>query len=416
MENLDRKRLMAACGTFIAKQLGGDPWTKGLFESTLRLNDQVEQDLSELCLSAFRRHIPPFHLEKVFRLELDPAQRNTIIEAVPRYAGDAAFFLDEPDDPERRANWLSACHKFGEPSAAGAYYALPLTDVVSVEKIVDNPVNPTLTLLPDEDFFIEGNAVRFAQDPCADGTSKEYWLINTRQDRRWIDRHFGCLLGLASKSSEAYRSIVDTIFNSYIDGASAVNITDILKEITGNLTGENIKFIPLNRLSQPESVKAVLIPKRYLGPGYFYGIVLVNEDLPLQEINGQLRFFVGGNANDVTRFWKDFEEHCAAHNTSVNEVLTMCSVKSRTAINPYRFFAEHIGRYHYTLVSIDYKDYPTDLTLDNMPLRHLTPPWSALLIQQNIGMDMEADITGPSDDQIDFADASFMSLNFAMQP
>ena len=113
MENFDRKRLMAACGTFISRQLGGDAWLNGLFEATLRVNEQVEQNLSELCLSAFRKHIPPFHLELRYPLELDPTQRNTAIEAVPRYDGDAVFFLDEPDDPGRRANWLSVCHRFG---------------------------------------------------------------------------------------------------------------------------------------------------------------------------------------------------------------------------------------------------------------------------------------------------------------
>jgi hypothetical protein len=413
---IHRKQLLSALGTFASKTLGSDPWMNGLMEGSLKLQEQVEQDLQELTLSAFRKHIPPFHKELVYALELDPAKRNATVEAVPKYDGETLYFLDEPDDPERRTNWLGMCHRFGEPSPSGAVYALPLTNVVSIAKIVDNPINPTVTLLPEKDFFLTGDAVQFTEDPCKDGAAKTYFLVDVLQDHKWIFKHFGCILGLDSKSSESYRSIVDGVFNAYIDGASAANIRSILREVTGNLNGENIKFLPLNRLAQPEDVKAVLLPKRFLGPDYFYGVVFVNEDLPLQEVGGQLRFYVGGNGNDVTRFWRDFEEHCVRHGTTVNEVLTLCSVKSRTAINPYRFFAEHIGRYAYTLVSIDYTDYPTDLTLDSVPLRHLTPPWNAMLIQQNITLEMEASIPGPSDDEIDYDDVSFMSLNFKLQP
>lgn len=402
------RQLLSALGTYLSKNFAGDPFIQGLMQGTLALNEQVTQTWRELADSAFRARVPVYHTELVYPIFLDTKLRNTTVDAVPKYDDPKLYFLDVPTNP----NWLSMCARFGAPSFSGAIYPHRLEALVSVEKIVDNTVNPTVTLLPEEDFVITGGAISFKVDPCQDGLAREYFLINAKQDLNYIYEHFGVILGLYSKSSESYRSVVDSIFNAYVDGASLQNLLTMIKEVTGN--PDDLKVIPYNRLNQKDDTKALLVPKRLLPQGYLYGLVFVNEDLPLFEAGEQLRFYLGGNANDVELFWRDFSALCERQGTTVNEVLTLASTQSRTAINPYRFFTENIGRYGYTLVSFSCPDYPTDLTVDHLPLRQLTPPWSALLLQQKAAIELETDITGEGGDSFDFSEASFMELNVTL--
>ena len=407
---------------------------QGLLEGTLALQKQVDTNWEELALSAYRKHIPVYHTEHVYTLLLDPKNKNTCEASLVRFNTPRAYFLSPGINP----NWLSMCDRYGVPSLLNAWYKLPLSSVVSIEKIVDNPVNPTVELFPGKDFDILWDSVQFYSDPCMDGKSKEFFLINVKQDFKWIYRHFGYLLDLESKSCPLYRQVVDDIFNAYIDGSAAVDIFAILAAVTGNIVSKESEtvtevtetqittdknsyellpgrtasvsvgdpisigdsltqdFTPiyLNQLAMPERLPAVLLPKRYLGPDYFFGIVFVNQDMPVFTMDGQSRFYIGGNSNDVELFWSDFEKHCESHGTTVNEVISLCISQYTNLINPYKFFAEHIGRYHYTLLSIDYRGYPSDLTLDSIPLRRLMPPWSTLLIQQRLEIETSVVVGG----------------------
>jgi len=449
---MNRKQLLSALGTFFSKNFQDDPFMTGLLEGTLALQKQVETNWEELALSAYRKHIPIHHTEHVYTFTIDPAKRNDTEAALPRFNDPLTSYLDAGTNP----NWLTMCERYGVSRDGAIWYSLSIPGAVWIEMIVDDPVNPTIELLPGVDFELGKDSVRFMKDPCADGKVKEYFLINVKQDLRWIYKHFGYLLNLESESSELYRSVVDSIFNAYIDGASAVNVFSILAEVTGNIIakqeetiqsvtsdaivtnkskypllpgrtssvqegdkvmlGDSLtkEFTPIhiNQLAQKDELAAVLLPARYLGPDYFYGIAFINENVPIFQINGQSRFYVGGSHNDVERFWRDFEVHCQRHNTTVNEVISLSTVQSRNIINPYHFFTEHIGRYHYTLLSVEYRPYPTGLTLDKIPLRRLMPPWSTLLIQQKSSIGLEISIAGESIDGIDFGNLAVMEGSF----
>jgi len=425
----------------------------GLFEGALRLQEQVEQNWHELALSAFRAKIPIYHRERYYTFYLDPAERNNTPAAFTHFDNDLATFLPfirpvdnvQPGGANLTTEWTALYHRYGKPNPTKTYYKLPLSNVVSINSIVDDVTNPTITLFPGKDFRLFKDSVEFFEDPCKDGKPRTWFLTHVEQDFRWIFKHFGVLLNLESSSSHAYRSVVDNIFNAYIDGASSTNIFTILSEVTGNviakeketvvatalwsvITDKNDYVIPaghkvaveigdvlqqgdpitaefkpiyLNQLAQPDEVSAILIPRRFLGVEYFYGLVFANEYKDIYEVGDQKRFPVEGNRFDVERFWQDFEKHCQLHGTSVNEVIELCQKQSNEIqINPYRFFAEHIGRYHFTLLKLDYVKYPTDLNLDHLPIRRLTPPWSALLIQQCLELPDEITILGESNDDI----------------
>jgi hypothetical protein len=182
--------------------------------------------------------------------------------------------------------------------------------------------------------------------------------------------------------------------------------------------------IHLNQLEQKQQIAGILIPKKYLGVEYFYGIAFINRRMPIFKVlvlgdegkeEEQSRFYVGGSAKDVELFWVDFEKHCKQRKTSVNEVIELCADGS-SHINPYRFFAEHIGRYHFTILAIDYVGSPTELTLDHLPLRKLMPPWSALLIQQRLTVELEADVSGISDSDILLNSSLFIDGNHSYSP
>jgi len=455
---MNRKQLLKMLGTYWSRHFQDDKTLTGLLEGQLALQKQVETNWEELSLSAFRKHIPVYHTEHVYTLNLDPERRNDTPAAYVRYGDSSAAYSEPPVNNADR--WLAICDRFGLPRISTCWYRLPLDGVISVDKIVDNPVSPTIELRNGIDFQIAYDSVTFTVDPCLDGKPKELFLVGVKQDLRWIYRHFGYLLNLESKSSETYRKLVDDIFNAYINGASSVDVFSVLAEVTGNalaketetvievldqlvttdknkykiLPGHTINVregdklapgdsltneftqIHINQLAQPHELPAVLLPKKYLGNEYLYGLAFVNVDVPLFTVNGQSRFVLGGNRNDVERFWKDFEEHCVAltkrqrksgqlketdPDITVNTVLARCVSQYTQLINPYRFFTEHIGRYHFTLLAIDYVKYPTDLTLDYVPLRQLMPPWSALLIQQKLTIEHSTSISGISDDDIE---------------
>jgi len=437
---------------------------RGLLEGQLALQRQVETNLEELCLSAYRRHIPIYHTEHAYTLFLDPKERNATPAAFVRFGAPGAFYLSPPTNP---SGWLTVCDRYGVPNDSACWYQLPLCSVVSVEKITDHPTNPTIELFPNKDFEIYQDAVRFFQDPCLDGKSKELFLINVKQDFKWIYKHFGYLLSLESRSSKSYRNIIDGIFNAYIGGCSAVDVFSVLAEVTGNIiakesetvtevtsseivtdknsyellpdhlprvkVGETIApcdsltkeftIIPINQLTPKEELPAVLIPKRYLGSDYFYGLVFVNRDVPVVtvrvEIDGktvtQSRFHIGGNRSDVERFWSDFERQCKRHGTTVNAVVQLCRDNSTDGINPYKFFTEHIGRYNYTLLAVDHRPYPTDLRLDQIPLRRLLPPWSTVIVQQRLDIDHTVSAVGQSNDEITIGVRTDMEGSYSIQ-
>jgi len=139
----------------------------------------------------------------------------------------------------------------------------------------------------------------------------------------------------------------------------------------------------------------------------------MNKDVLLTATKKLLSISRGeAESDDVEQFWQDFEVHCQKHGTTVNKVIFLCTTQSRNIINPYHFFTEHIGRYHYTLLAIEYRPYPTDLTLDKIPLRRLIPPWSTLLIQQKSSIGLEISIAGESIDGIDFGSIAVMEGSF----
>ena len=422
---LTRKELLGMLGTYWSKYFAADPFIQGLLEGQLALQKQVEQNWEELVLSAYRKHIPVYHLEHAYPFVTRPDLRNASKRALPRFNDVNHTYLDPPDDPTRRSNWLEICDRFGVPSPVGNWYDLPLQMVRHIEKIVDNPIKPTIELLPGRDFILCDDAVSFTVDPSRDGQELEWFLIGVQQDFKWIYKHFGYLLNIEANSSETYRKIIDDIFGAYITGCSAADVFSILATVTGNVVdakgdslSEDFKIIHLNQLAQPEEISAVLLPKRYLSNDYFYGITFVNTNLPIFTVNGQSRFYIGGNRSDVERFWSDFERNCRSlterrnadrlergepiipNEITVNEVLRLAARDSINQINPYKFFCEHIGRYHYTLLHIDYKEYPTEVTLDHVPIRSMLPPWHSLLIQQHLEIEHEISITGPSNDEI----------------
>ena len=150
-----------------------------------------------------------------------------------------------------------------------------------------------------------------------------------------------------------------------------------------------------------------------LGTEYFYGLIFLNKNVKLQNVRGQLRFELGGNKQDIERFWQDFERRCREHGTTVNEVLLGCVDNNTDQINPYKFFTEYIGRYHYTLITINYKGYPTDVTLDKLPLRRLLPPWSTILIQQNLTIEDTVTLAGSSGDDLNFTNLLTLEGDYA---
>jgi hypothetical protein len=430
----DIKKLVKALGTYWYTYFKDKPWFVGLMKGEAALQKQAEQNLAELELSAYRKYIPVHHTELVWAFTLRPEDRNNVFAAVPRYGVSDEYHLLPPT--------TAATPHYGLPVAADSWYDIGTANLVDIACIVDHLFNPSIVLKRGTDYEVVNGAVVFAEDPVGDKESIQLFAIRAKEDHEWIYKHFGILVNLkADKSSVAYRQIVDDLFNCYINGGSVIDVLTVLASITGNVlakddetvteittdtvtTDKNVyrlidrqpavqrndklragdslttSFTPvyINTLNHNDELPGVVLGKNQLRHYYRGELCFFNRDEKLYKINGLKRFYLGGWPGDADEFWKTFHQHCEAKGRNGNKVLTELAYKG--IINPYRFFTDEIGRYHYTLLKIRQESRPTSLDIDDIKLRSILPPQSSFIIHVDTELTLDLTMSADADDGI----------------
>jgi hypothetical protein len=436
----DLKTLIKALGTYWTTYYKEKPWFVGLMNGQTALQRQAEQNLTELELSAYRKLIPVYHTELVWAFTLRIEDKNKTAAAIPQYGISDEYHLIPPV--------TDATPRYGVPIITDNWYDIGLTNLVDIESIVDRLVNPTITLKRGKDFEIRNNAVIFYQNLLEDKESLQLFAINAKEDRNWIYRHFGILVHLnAGESSAAFRQIVDDLFNCYIDGCSVLNVLTVLAAVTGNViakeeetvidvaggvvvTNKNTYHLPdrqpcvakdsklragdslttsftpiyINTLDRTDELPGVVLGSKQLKHYYRGELCFFNREEQLYSINGLKRFHLGGWPGDTDEFWKTFHKNCEERGQRGNTVLTNLAYKG--TINPYRFFTDEIGRYHYTLLKIRQESRPTPLNIDDIRIRTILPPWNALIIHVDTVLQHNMTLSSDANDEVTVTDNS----------
>ena len=410
------RKLLQPLGTYWSQVQRRNPQLHGLLCALAAVQQHLEQPLIELALSASREAIPVFQTTRILSLDLQRSQRNKTASAIIRYGDQNESYLS--------GQLTDSTPRYGLPRRQGHWYEISKYPLVSVDAVVDHPTAPTVVLRPYIDFNVFGQSIQFFNDPIPNTQSNKTWYaLNAKYDRDWVYRTFGVVAGVrASESSEAYKEIVNAIFQCYVKGGGWTNILNVLAVTTGNrivteqetvelvteccvVTDKNVydiagkvtdrkvgdvlypgesltnTFVPIsiNSGHVDERIPGISLDKDYTGVFYRGMLTFFNRMQPLERYAGRLGFDLGGWKSDTFKFWRLFHERCDVQGLNGVKILQSLSTDDGK-INPCQFLVEQLARYHYNLLYVKQTQRPTSLTLGDIKIDSLLNPWSTILI------------------------------------
>ena len=290
----------------------------------------------------------------------------------------------------------------------------------------------------------------------------QLWLFQSEWDMAHIYTYFGYLLNLELESSQAYKDAVSTIFAAYNSGTSLRHFQQALSALSGVqcviedeetvevittdsrwtlvITDKNvykfnlgvvvnvsvgdtvyggqflcdaIKIYELNDGSVPADLLAIQLNEGILGNGYLEGLTFENKTVDLDvDTSGdytKVSFEIGGFPTDVDAFWNEVHERGVAAGQTLAHLLDVrtnppdepAAASLPSTINPLEFLAENFLRFNTYVVKIKSNQANGGIGLSNLRiLRRIVPPWTAVIVLFELGIDNETlslAVTGDSE-------------------
>jgi len=263
----------------------------------------------------------------------------------------------------------------------------------SVSVITDSPVNPEIMWVKGSDFDIVDKELWLYSDPFSaefrqhlqvidDDNIKlvDLWLLDARTDEKYLQDHYGRVVGMLTPSSDYYKKILNAVYDLLQEGATKHRLsafigsivdTDVCQE-TGEVvdvwdeggrswaavgevlhscpgTGRTIVtkgdqveagaqlFNVFRVISGQESIAATDFPQLTLGPAFVttlsgQGLTFENSELETTTY----KFRIGGYPEDVAAFWTRAEANAAASGIDLQEAI-IAGQKPPWVINPLEF-------------------------------------------------------------------------------
>lgn len=369
------------------------------------------QSLLEESLDAaklfLRTQIPPLHREAILRIVVDEDEyRNGKLQMLT-YGTPNIYYGDK--------------YYYGVPVRLMAG-AVQLPDgVVDADLSCNLPRDPGIVLVKGEDFKIENGFLYFYEDifeifPTegdAPYRTCTFWLRSAYIDRKYLQDRLGVLTRTYGESTEAYKRFCNLILDAIVEGTNYYRLlhlvcslfdvpcsldTEILEQVdtdwiatnkrvyakppaasfiyspkdigttiqAGTILTDAIQSVRGSKL--PDGIP-IVFERRFLGLDFLAGLIFPNETVPLEYVNGQLRFKIVGREVDIERFWNKLYARAITP-----DILRAGILGER--VNPAKFFYENIlrPRAHFFVTNMR-KTGPNRLSMANTQVfRRLLPP------------------------------------------
>lgn len=206
---------------------------------------QTYLNFLEMINSMSRQDIPVFHRERWLPIVLKRSEQNTGTGIV---SGQTPALVIGPQ-PEDTAYDAYRVYAVGDSAyrAGSVTYTLNTTNPLAggVERISNQIVAPTVTLLKDIDYALEGNSIVFTTeaDPFA---SDEFprrktdndeeiliWATDALFDWTFIYDNYGYAVALDGVSSQQYKNAVNSLWDLRYSGNNLSTLRTSIGEMTG---------------------------------------------------------------------------------------------------------------------------------------------------------------------------------------
>ncbi len=308
--------------------------------------------------------------------------------------------------------------------------------LVNVGSITDKICEPTQIWLDKIDFTLQNGVISFREDPFAgrfdvraihasDGqnvdTEVTLWLNDADYDEGYLNDMWGAAIGLTAPSSEAYRTLLCTVYDAMMSGTARRHVEQVVGLLNGGTyavedatvvesaedsrgsflaTAKHIYRTVKNgsplvsvgahvKVGDPlfdtvtfhgptadistEQLPAVTLPRALLDPSIGNELTFANREVPLICTKDRVEFEISGQPEAVNRFWTLFNK---GTNSSFSEHLA-----GQIMINPFRFLAQNVLKYNILLCILRSPETPAQLSgIDqNRLLYQIVPPHEAIL-------------------------------------
>ncbi len=386
--DLDRgRRLLGLLGSFWANTYDGRELVQKLLEARAEVEQQNWLTLMEAVRAFSRYEVPIFHT----------------------------------------ANWHLHVIAQGAATAELTWAAPPL--LAEAPAIYNRLADPSVALTGGTDFTLEDGSLVFREDPFANplwGTRPVFvdgeqtdtelflWVFRGSFDFNLVYEHWGYVLGLALDSSEAYRDLLNAVFDALAGGTgleqlqlafaamtglplakAGETVQEVVEDATavivvtdqsahrlplgttptvavgetlvaGQTLSDGLQFAELNRGETPSWATALVVGRGLLVGKFHSDLVFQNADLPLavsadEDGYTRVEFPIGGFPLDVEEFWDKVHYQGRARGTTLAELLdtrprpvsAQPDVESLPAtVNPVKFLVENVLRNNCVLVRV----------------------------------------------------------------
>jgi len=464
----DPKKLLSLLGSFWSSSYQGNLLLQDLTSAAGQAAQQSYLNFLELVRSISRYDVPVFHRENWYAITVRESEFQEVRETekyLTAYNPACPRSYAAGYDPYFVPDLASASYDKAEGLAYGradikANYAIPLPDsLAELKQIQSNVVNPASVLLKGIDFAVEDGLILFRDNIFEDRGWPKRELLNAageivdRECTVWVYRglwdwqvvyeQFGYAIGLQMKSSEAYKSFINAILDSFTQGTtvktqqqaiaasfgipfivepqevveSVFNDSASLNIVTdkhvykfpkrtqttatvgktlkaGDLLTDTLQVFEFNRGLNNQELSAITLDSGLLAYGFFSGITFENKTTPLQvvpNVNGytKVSWELGGFDFDVKAFWDRVHaegiarKQTLAHLLDVRENPTTepTAASLPETINPLQFLVDNFFRNNAYVIRLKLNRNPNKLEFFPVEqFRKAQPPHTVLIL------------------------------------
>ncbi len=451
----DGERLTEMLGTHWSAVYDGRELIYSLQAGVGMLEEQNRQDWLEARDCASRQRTPIWHVEHWRRVLVRQSSLGT---RVIRY-GDPVHYGDG-------YVYGGSLHsrKYLLPLPAGFVQVPVITSgILSPARLLVHGLDYSLDLengyleLLDDPFLAGGFTVRpvFEDGEIVD-QELELWLHMSREDRRYLDQHWGYVLAVQQESSVYLRSLLNVIYDALISGSALQHVQDLVAATTGVASAvgtevverivtdsdhlwvitdqqaysysktatasvavgqvvmagqplaDSVLWFDFNRGLPPAELSSLMLGKEQLADGFLEGLAFPNATVPLvaQRISGSTKvsFELGGFSADVDRFWDEVHARGLAAQSTLAQRMRPDLPDPLPAdlpltVNPLQFLLENMLRFNTLAVKIRVRDSRGGAGLQWLrQMRKILPPWTACLLLLELEPPAEeVSMDGPGD-------------------